>query len=60
MTTIMSMRDFIPTKTEKTVISIRIDMELLKTIDKHSDKTDISRNEFIVQCIEYALNNLKN
>ena len=56
----MSMKDFIPTKTEKTVISIRMDLELLKTIDKHSDETDISRNEFIVQCIEYALNNLKN
>ena len=54
------MKDFRPIKTEKTVISIRMDMDLLKTIDKHSQETDISRNEFIVQCIEYALNNLKN
>lgn len=53
------MKDFIPIKQEKSVISIRIDNEMLKTIDKISIKTDISRNEFIVQCIDYALQNLK-
>jgi len=53
------MKDFIPTKQEKTVISIRIDVDMLKTVDKLSEKTDISRNEFIIQCIDYALNNLK-
>ncbi len=53
------MNEFKPVKQEKSVISIRIDSELLKTIDELSLKTDISRNEFIVQCIEYALNNIK-
>lgn len=52
------MKDFKPVKQEKTVISIRIDSDLLKTIDDLSYKTDISRNEFIIQCIEYALGNL--
>lgn len=53
------MNDFKPVKQEKTVISIRLDTEVLKIIDELSLKTDISRNEFIVQCIEYALNNFK-
>ena len=54
------MSEFKPFKQEKTVISIRIDTELLKQIDKISLETDISRNEMIVQCIEYALKNFKN
>lgn len=53
------MKDFIPIKQEKTVISIRIDVDMLKNIDKLSQKTDISRNELIIQCIDYALDNLK-
>ncbi len=53
-----NMKNFNPVKSEKTVISIRIDNELLKTVDEVSFKTDISRNELIVQCIEYALNNM--
>ena len=53
------MKDFIPVKVEKSVISIRIDNTLLQNIDNISLKTDISRNEFIIQCIEYALKNLK-
>lgn len=53
------MKEFKPIKQEKTVISIRIDVDTLKTIDNLSDKTEISRNELIVQCIDYALNNLK-
>ncbi len=53
------MKEFKPIKQEKTVISIRIDTDILKTIDNLSNKTDISRNELIVQCIDYALKNLK-
>ena len=53
------MNEFKPTKQEKTVISIRIDTELLKKVDKISTETDISRNELIVQCMEYALKNFK-
>ena len=54
------MKDFKPIKQEKTVISIRLDNELLKNIDNISAQTDISRNEFIIQCIEYAIKNLDN
>ena len=52
------MKEFKPIKQEKTVISIRIDLDMLKEVDKLSQKTDISRNELIIQCIDYALDNL--
>lgn len=50
---------FKPKKTEKDVISIRIQTDLLKKIDNISGKNDISRNELIIQCIEYALKNME-
>ena len=53
------MEEFKPIKTEKTVISIRLDVNMLKNIDEISAKTDIIRNEFIIQCIEYAIKNMK-
>lgn len=56
---VLIMNEFRPVKQEKTVISIRLDVELLKQVDDVSNYTDISRNELIVQCIEYALNNFK-
>jgi len=52
------MKKFTPIKQEKVTISIRVDSDMLKTIDELSIKTDISRNEFIVQCVDYALKNL--
>ncbi len=53
------MKEFKPVKQEKTVISIRLDVDLLKQIDEISHNTDISRYELILQCIDYALNNIK-
>ena len=53
------MNEFKPIKQETTVISIRLDIDMLRKIDELSVQTDISRNEFIVQCIDYALKNLK-
>lgn len=53
------MKEFKPIKQEKAVISVRLNLTTLQTVDDLSIKTDISRNEFIVQCIEYALNNFK-
>jgi predicted transcriptional regulator len=51
------MNDFKPVKNEKTIISIRIDINKLKAIDDLANNIDISRNEMIVQCIDYALKN---
>lgn len=52
------MKKFIPYKQEKEVISIRLDSELLKTVDEAATKAGISRNEFINQCISFALEHL--
>ena len=52
------MSKFVPKKAEKEVISIRIDSDLLKKVDDTASKSDISRNELVVQCIEFAMNNL--
>lgn len=56
------MEKFKPIKTnnEKIVISIRIDTDILNKIDDEANKTDISRNELIIQCINFALNNIDN
>jgi len=49
------MIEFNPSKVEKTVITIRIETELLSEIDRLSSEVDISRNEFILQCIDFAM-----
>ena len=52
------MEVFIPKKSDKEVISIRIPSDLLNAVDKNAAKSDISRNEFINQCIIFALEHL--
>lgn len=52
---ILNMIEFNPTKTEKTIITLRIETDLLSELDILSGKVDISRNEFILQCIDFAL-----
>ena len=54
------MHGFKPVKNEKTVISIRIDKDMLDIVDGIANDTDISRNEMIIQCIDYALKHSKN
>lgn len=48
-----------PTNNEKIVASVRMDISRINKIDEIASKIDISRNELINQCIEYALNNLE-
>ena len=50
---------FTPKKQDKEVISIRLPAKLLETVDRTAAKVDISRNELINQCIEFALENLE-
>lgn len=52
------MEHFLPKKQEKEVISIRISTDLLATMDQKSASFDISRNEFINQCILFALDHM--
>ena len=49
------MEKFSPKKPEKEVISMRIPTDTLAEIDRKAAAIDISRNEFINQCIAYAL-----
>jgi len=51
------MDNFKPSRSEKTIISIRIDNDMLSAIDKLARETDISRSQMVIQCIEYALKN---
>ena len=51
------MAEFNPAKIEKAVISIRIPTNTLEAVDRLSANIDISRNEFIVQCINFAIEN---
>lgn len=47
-------------KTDKTsVISIRIENELLKKYDDLANKANISRNVLMTKALEYSLQNLK-
>ena len=49
---------FIPRNGEKEVISFRIPKNLLNTIDTIATDNSLSRNEFMIQCLEFALDNL--
>ena len=53
------MSGFLPQKQDKDVISIRIPVDLLKQVDENAALFDLSRNEFINQCITYAIANLE-
>ena len=55
----MVLEKFIPRKTEKEVISMRIATEVLEQIDAEAAAFDISRNEFINQCIAFALRHME-
>lgn len=52
------MEVFIPKKSDKEVISIRIPSDLLSIVDRSAADADISRNEFINQCIIFSLKHL--
>lgn len=53
------MANFIPKKFEKEVISMRIASKMLAEIDEKAAKIGISRNEFINQCISFALSHME-
>lgn len=53
------MEKFIPKRQEKEVISMRIPIDLLREIDRQAGRINISRNEFINQCITFALDNME-
>ena len=52
------MEKFLPKKQQKEIISMRISSDTLREVDRKAAAADISRNEFINQCIMYALNHM--
>ena len=52
------MNKFLPKKPEKEVISMRIPTDVLEKLDTKAAAFEISRNEFINQCITFALANM--
>ena len=52
------MEKFLPKKNEKEVISVRIPVAVLNELDAKATAFNISRNEFINQCITFALSNM--
>lgn len=53
------MKQFLPKKEEKELISIRMNKELLQTVDRLAKKYQISRNEFIIQSQVFAISHMK-
>ena len=53
------MERFVARKPEKEVISMRISVDKLKTVDDKAAAIGISRNELINQMIDYALANME-
>ena len=51
--------DTTKTSKEKSVISIRLNDEIINKLTDIANSLDISRNQLIVQCIEYALTNME-
>ena len=52
------MADLVPKQYKKEPITVRIDFEKLEKMDKMAARYNISRSEFINQCIDYALDHL--
>ena len=50
---------FNPFKSEKIVITIRIEDYRVEELDKIASKLNISRNELISQCLDFAVKNIE-
>lgn len=53
---------FIPSKRYKgdtSVVSARLPNELIKDLDRIAENTGRNRNEIIMLCLEFAINNLE-
>jgi len=48
----------IASKSEKIIFSVRMDKERLTEIDNIASEAGISRNELIVQCVDFAISQI--
>lgn len=53
------MAKFVARKPEKEVISMRISVDMLEQVDRKATEAEISRNEFLIQAIQFALSNME-
>lgn len=54
------MGDFQPKPYKKEAVTIRFDGHTLCELERVADLYGLSRNELVVQCVQYALKNLSN
>lgn len=52
------MANFIPKQYKKEATTIRISADKLEKIDQKANEYNMSRNEFINQCIDYAMEHI--
>ena len=52
------MANFIPKQYKKDPITVRISADKLAQVDRMAAQFDMSRNEFINQCIDYAMEHI--
>ena len=52
------MNGFVPKPYKKEAVTIRFDDAILHRLERVADQYGLSRNELVVQCVEYALQNL--
>lgn len=52
------MSEFVPKQYRKDPITVRMSLEKLAKIDEFASKYGLSRNEFINQCIDYAMDHM--
>ena len=53
------MSKFIPKQYKKEPITLRIDIEKLKEIDRLAAQYDLSHSAFINQCIDYSIEHMR-
>ena len=52
------MAEFIPKQYKKEQFTIRMDREMLKRVDQLAEEYQLSRSDFINQCVAFALEHM--
>ena len=52
------MAEFIPKQYKKEQFTIRMEKEMLSEVDELAARYDLSRSEFIVQCVRFAMEHM--
>lgn len=54
------MAEFIPKQYKKEQFTIRMEQDMLASVDALAAEYNLSRSEFIVQCVRFALEHMTN